>query len=57
MRNKVFVPLLTINKRNIEMKDKETPLLLVHSNWNNKEQTDEKQERTHFADRSVLNRT
>lgn len=43
MRNKVFVPLLTINKRSIEMKDKETPLLLVHSNWNNKEQTDEKQ--------------
>lgn len=29
MRNKVFVPLLTINKRNIEMKNKETPLLLV----------------------------
>lgn len=57
MRNKVFVLLLTINKRNIEMKNKETPLLLVHSNWNNKEQTDEKQERTHFADRSVLNRT
>ena len=57
MRNKVFVPLLTINKRNIEMKDKETPLLLVLSSWNNKEQTDEKQERTHFADRSVLNRT
>ena len=43
MRNKVFVPLLTINKRNIEMKNKETPLLLVLSSWNNKEQTDEKQ--------------
>lgn len=57
MRNKVFAPLLTINKRNIEMKNKETPLLLVLSSWNNKEQTDEKQERTHFADRSVLNRT
>lgn len=25
MRNKVFVPLLTVNKRNIEMKNKETP--------------------------------
>ena len=57
MRNKVFVPLLTVNKRNIEMKNKETPLLLVLSSWNNKEQTDEKQERTHFADRSVLSRT
>ncbi len=57
MRNKVFVPLLTINKRNIEMKNKETPLLLVLSNWNNKNQTDEEQERTHFADRSVLSRT
>ena len=43
MRNKVFVLLLTINKRNIEMKNKETPLLLVLSSWNNKEQTDEKQ--------------
>lgn len=43
MRNKVFVPLLTINKRSIEMKNKETPLLLVLSSCNNKEQTDEKQ--------------
>lgn len=39
------------------MKNKETPLFLVLSSWNNKEQTDEKQERTHFADRSVLSRT
>ena len=31
MRNKVLVPLLTINKRNIEMKNKETLLLLVLS--------------------------
>ena len=39
------------------MKNKENPFLFVLSSWNNKEQTDEKQERTHFADRSVLNRT
>ena len=37
------------------MKNKETPLLLVLSNWNNKNQTDEEQERTHFADRSASN--
>lgn len=35
------------------MKNKETPLLLVLSSWNNKEQTDEKQERTHFANSHV----
>ena len=31
MRNKGFAPFLTINKRNIEMKNKETLLLLVLS--------------------------
>ena len=44
MRNRFFAPLVTVNKRNIEMKNKETPLLLVLSSWNNKEQTDEEKQ-------------
>ena len=53
MRKQGFAPLLTINKRIIEIKDKETPLLLVLSSWNNKEQTDEKKG---FAPLSIVNK-